>query len=132
MAKLNLAIMATSYAVGAITARLMSNSGGIVYHGDSYFFSYQDSHEVADLPADLHTKLNYTDASGMLVEPPMFAIIEGDAAPIKKRQAFVDHWTKDPDRYFPDGIDTPGIVMIRITPRRIHYWNGSDEGESTP
>ncbi len=35
----------------------------------------------------------------------------------------------DLDRYFPDGIDTPGVVMIRVHAERIRYWDGEDEGE---
>jgi general stress protein 26 len=69
MAKLDFAMMATRSAAGVITARPMSNNGDVDYHGDSYFFSYQDSRKVADLSDDPHTTLTYTGAAGMLGGP---------------------------------------------------------------
>ena len=39
------------------------------------------------------------------------------------------HWTKDVERYFPDGIDTPGLVLVKVVAARAHYWDGEDEGE---
>lgn len=35
---------------------------------------------------------------------------------------------KSRDRYFPEGIDLPGIDMIREDTKAIRYWDGSDEG----
>ena len=31
--------------------------------------------------------------------------------------------------WFKDGIDTPGLVLIEVAAKRIHYWDGMDEGE---
>jgi len=132
MAKLDFAMMATRSAAGVITARPMSNNGDVAYRGDSYFFAYQDSRKIADLRSDPRTTLSYTGAAGMLGGPPLFVTVEGRAALIEDRQAFADHWTKDLDRYFPEGIDTPGVVMIRVDAERLRYWDGSDEGEITP
>ena len=42
---------------------------------------------------------------------------------------FADHWTKDLERWWPDGIETPGIVLIHVRGLCAHYWDGEDEGE---
>lgn len=39
--------------------------------------------------------------------------------------------TTDLDRWFEQGVDTPGLVLIRVAAARIHYWDGEDEGELT-
>lgn len=36
---------------------------------------------------------------------------------------------KDLDRWFKQGIDTPGLTLIKVSARRLHYWDGYDEGE---
>lgn len=131
MAKLDFAMMATRSSQGTMTARPMSNNGDVDYRGDSYFFAYADSRKITDLRADPHVTLSYTGAVGMLGGPPLFVTVEGMATLIEDKQAFADHWTKDLDRYFPDGIDTPGVVMIRVDAKAIRYWDGSDEGEIT-
>ncbi|WP_294242243.1 pyridoxamine 5'-phosphate oxidase family protein [uncultured Sphingomonas sp.] len=129
MAKLDFAMLATQSASGAMTARPMSNNGDVDYDGDSYFFAYAQSRKVAEIQAQPLVTLSYTGAVGMLGGPPLFVAIEGRAALIQDRAQFEAHWTKDLDRYFPDGIDTPGVVMIRVHAERIRYWDGEEEGE---
>ena len=129
MAKLDFAMMATRSPDGTMTARPMSNNGDVEFQGDSYFFAYQNSRKIAELRADPRVALSYTGAAGMVGGSPLFVTVEGTAALIQDKAAFADHWTKDLDRYFPEGIDTPGIVMIRIDAKAIRYWDGSDEGE---
>ena len=131
MAKLDFTMMATRSPNGSLTARPMSNNGDVEYQGDSYFFAYKNSRKITDLRADPHVTLSYTGAAGMLGGPPMFITVEGAAALIEDKAAFVDHWTKDLDRYFPDGIYTSGVVMIHVDAKALRYWDGSDEGEIT-
>ena len=129
MAKLDFAMLTTLAADGTMTARPMSNNGDVEYHGDSYFFAYRDSRKVAEIAAQPKVVLSYTGAAGMLGGPPLFVAVEGQAALIDDKAQFEAHWTKDLDRYFPEGIDTPGVVMIKVVAQRIRYWDGGDEGE---
>jgi general stress protein 26 len=128
MAKLDFAMLATRSTDGGITARPMSNNGDVEYRGDSHFFAYADSRKVAEIAADPHVTLSYAGAAGMLGGPPLFVAVDGTASLIEDRQAFEEHWTKDLDRYFPKGIETPGIVMIKVHAATIRYWDGGDEG----
>jgi len=43
--------------------------------------------------------------------------------------AFRRHWTSDLDKWFDKGVDTPGIVLIKVKANRVTYWKGRDEGE---
>lgn len=129
MAKLDFAMLCTRSTTGGMTARPMSNNGDVDYDGDSYFFAYAQSRKIAEIRAEPQVTLSYTGAAGMLGGPPLFLAIEGRAALIDDRAQFEEHWTKDLDRYFPDGIDTPGVVMIRVHADRIRYWDGNEEGE---
>ncbi|WP_112383007.1 pyridoxamine 5'-phosphate oxidase family protein [Sphingomonas carotinifaciens] len=127
MAKLDFAMLVTGN--DGTSARPMSNNGDVDYRGDSYFFSYRDTRKVADIQAGPRVLLSYTGAVGMLGGPPLFVAVEGRATLIEDKAQFADHWTKDLDRYFPEGVDTPGIVMIAVHAKRIRYWDGQDEGE---
>lgn len=131
MAKLDFAMMSTIALDGGLTARPMSNNGDVEYEGVSYFFAYADSRKVVEIRADGHVGLSYTGAAGMLGGPPLFVEVEGSAKLIEDKAAFADHWTKDLDRYFPQGIDTPGIVMIKVQAESVRYWDGGDEGTIT-
>ncbi|WP_230480847.1 pyridoxamine 5'-phosphate oxidase family protein [Sphingomonas sp. Leaf21] len=128
MAKLDFAMLGTRSADGGITARPMSNNGDVDYDGDSYFFAYGHSRKVAEIRAEPQVSLGYTGPVGMLGGPPLFIAIEGRATLIDDRAQFEAHWTRDLDRYFPEGIDTPDVVMIRVHAQRIRYWDGGEEG----
>ena len=132
MAKLDFAMFTTQSLDGGSTARPMSNNGDVEYKGDSYFFAYNSSRKIAEIRADAAVSLGYTGAVGMLGGSPLFVMVEGRASLIEDRVAFDEHWTKDLDRYFPDGADTPDIVLIRVDADRIRYWDGEDEGELAP
>lgn len=129
MAKLDFAMLVTRSLDGGSTARPMSNNGDVGYDGESYFFAYANSRKIAEIRAEDAVTLTYTGALGMLGGPPLFVAAEGSATLVEDKAAFVDHWTKDLDRWFPGGIDTPGAIMIRVKANRIRYWDGGDEGE---
>lgn len=53
-------------------------------------------------------------------------MIEGQATIIKHKEEFERHWIHDLDRWFTDGVDTPGLVLVKVHATRIEYWNGVD------
>jgi general stress protein 26 len=60
---------------------------------------------------------------------PFFIAIEGQAELIRDKGAFAMHWTKGLDRWFEDGVDTPGLVLLKVHAKSAHYWDGEEEGE---
>ena len=128
MAKLDFAMLTTISLEGGVSARPMSNNGDVDYDGDSYFFAYAQSRKILEIRADNEVGLSYTGAVGMLGGPPLFVSVQGIASLIEDKAAFAEHWTKDLDRYFPEGIDTPGVVMIKLVAETVRYWDGGDEG----
>ncbi len=131
MAKLDFAMLITQSAEGGQTARPMSNNGDVEYGGDSYFFAYEQSRKIGEIRANDQVCLSYTGTVGMLGGPPLFVAVEGTASLSTDKATFAEHWTKDLDRYFPEGMDTPGTVMIRVSAKTIRYWDGGDEGKIT-
>lgn len=114
---------------GAIAGRPMSNNGDVEYDGDSFFFAHDSTRTVHDIQADPQVGLGYQGKSGLLGLRPFFVTIEGVAELIRDKAAFEAHWTKDLERYFKEGVDTPGLVLIKVHAQRLHYWDGEDEGE---
>ncbi|MET0907474.1 MAG: pyridoxamine 5'-phosphate oxidase [Bradyrhizobiaceae bacterium] len=129
MRDIDFAMLSTRAEGGQIAARPMSNNGDVDYDGDSFFFTFEQSHTVQDIQRDPQVGLSFTGAKGLLGKPPIFISVEGNAELIRDKAAFEAHWTKDLDYWFKDGIDTPGIVLIKVHASRLHYWDGQDDGE---
>jgi general stress protein 26 len=129
MKDIDFAILSTRTGSGAIAARPMSNNRQVEYDGDSFFFTSDETGTVADIENDPQVGLGYQAKSGMLGMRPFFVTIQGRAALIRDKAAFAEHWTKDLDRWFEQGVDTLGLTLIKVSAERLHYWDGYDEGE---
>jgi len=116
---------------GQIAARPMSNNREVDYDGDSWFFVDQESRTFTDLERDPKVSLSAQGGKGLFGKPPLFIAIEGHAEIIRDRGEFVEHWVSDLERWWPQGVDTPGLALVKVHANRIHYWDGEDQGELT-
>ena len=117
---------------GSIGGRPMSNNREVEYEGTSWFFTYDDTRMAQDIARDPSVGLTYQGKAGLLGvvgKPGLFVHVEGEARLVKNKTLFAKHWDKGLDRWFEQGIDTPGLAMIEVAAKRIHYWDGEDEGE---
>ena len=129
MRDIDFAVLSTRTEGGAIAGRPMSNNRDVDFDGDSYFFTLEETRTVADIERDPQVGLGYQAKSGMLGMRPFFLTVEGRATLIRDKSAFAAHWTKDLDSWFERGVDTPGLVLIKVSAERLHYWDGYEEGE---
>lgn len=129
MAKIDFAMLSTRTSGGAVASRPMSNNGDVEYDGDSYFFTDDSTRTVSDIEQDAQVGLSFAGAGGLLGGPPLFISVEGQGELIRDKAQFAEHWTKALDRWFEQGVDTPGVVLIKVHARHIHYWNGADGRE---
>ncbi|MDM0015499.1 pyridoxamine 5'-phosphate oxidase family protein [Variovorax sp. J22P168] len=131
MASIDFSMLMTHTDGGQIAGRPMSNNGDVDYDGDSYFFAWDDARTVADIERDAQVTLAMQGKPGIFGKPPLMLAIEGQAEIVRDRGAFAAHWQEELDRWFKQGPETPGLVMIKVHATRIHYWDGEDEGELT-
>lgn len=129
MRDIDFTMLSTRAEGGQIAARPMSNNRQVEYDGDSYFFAYDSTRTVADIKRDPKVGMSLQGSSGLLGMRPLMLSIEGEAELVRDKARFEAHWTKDLHLWFEQGIDTPGLVMIKVHASRIHYWDGKDEGE---
>jgi general stress protein 26 len=129
MKDIDFAVLSTRTDNGAIAARPMSNNREVEFDGDAFFFTCDETRTVADIERDPQVGLAYQSKSGMLGMRPFFLTVEGRAELIRDKARFEEHWTKDLDRWFEQGVDTPGLTLIKVKAQRMHYWDGYEEGE---
>ena len=129
MRDIDFAMLSTCTAGGEIAARPMSNNRQVDYDGDNYFFTCQDTGTVRDVTGDPNVGLSFQGKSGAPGMMPFFITVEGKAELIRDKDQFAEHWTDDLDDWFKDGIETPGLVLVKVHAHRLHYWDGYSEGE---
>jgi general stress protein 26 len=129
MKDIDFAILSTRTDGGAIASRPMSNNREVAFDGDAFFFTCEDTRMVADIAADPRVGLAYQGKSGLLGMRPFFLAVEGRAELIREKARFAEHWTRGLDRWFKQGVDTPGLVLLKVAAERIHHWDGEEEGE---
>lgn len=129
MRDIDFTMLTTRTEDGSLASRPMSNNGEVEYEGDSYFFSFDSARTVADIERDANVGMTLTGSKGLLGQPPLFIAVEGRAEVIRDKALFREHWVPDLERWFQQGVDTPGLALIKVHADRIHYWDGADEGE---
>lgn len=129
MRDIDFAVLSTRTEGGALAGRPMSNNREVEYNGDCYFFACDHTRTVADIRRDPKVGLAYQSKSGLLGMKPFFLTVEGQASLVQDKKRLAEHWQKDLEAWFKQGIDTPGLTLIKVHAERIHYWDGYDEGE---
>jgi general stress protein 26 len=87
------------------------------------------SEKMRDIERHPQVAISFQAGKHVLGRPGTSISVEGKGEVIRDKDAFRKHWSKQLDRWFKDGVDTPGLVMIKVHARRVHYWDGMDEGE---
>ena len=117
---------------GSIAARPMSNNENVEFDGDSWFFATEDTTMVADINADPRVGVSYVGKGGLkglMGAPGKFLHAEGKAELVRDKSLFEKYWDSSLERWWPEGTETPGLLLIKVAVSRVHYWDGEDEGE---
>lgn len=129
MKDIDFTMLSTHGPGGTIIARPMSNNRDVEYDGDSWFFTTEDTQMVKDIAREPQVGLSLQGKAGLLGMRPLFIAVEGRAEPIRDKGQFAAHWTSGLDKWFPQGVDTPGLVLLKVRATEVHYWDGEDEGK---
>lgn len=126
--KIDFCMFSTNAGSGRIASRPMSNNGDVEYDGDSWFFAYGDSNKVSHIEAVDEVSLTFTAPPSLLGKPGIFIAVEGNAVVSREKSNFAEHWISELERWFPEGIETPGLVLIKVAARSAQYWDGEESG----
>jgi len=132
MKDIDFCMLVTRAEDGSLGGRPMSNNSEVEFEGTSWFFTCDHHRSVEDIQRDPSVGLSYQGKAGLLGivgKPGMFIQVQGEARLVRDKAKFAEHWRKSLDIWFKDGVDTPGLVMIEVEAKRIHYWSGMEEGE---
>lgn len=85
-----------------------------------YFFTSRDSGKIDDIQADRSVNLSYADKDNQ-----NFLSISGTAKMVDDRQKMEELWQPYMKAWYPDGLETPELTLLRVTPDKAEYWVAS-------
>ena len=129
MKEIDFVMLNTHTKDGQIGARPMSNNRQVDYDGDSYYFTWEDCLMVDDIKRDPKVGLSLQGAPQEGGAPGTFISVEGKAKIVRDKAEFEKHWTDGLERWFEDGVDTDGMVMLHVSATRAAYWDGDKEAD---
>lgn len=123
MRKLDICMMTSMQANGKLVCRPMSNNGEVEYDGNSYFYSYESSSITKHLKENNNVNLAFQGKDMLYIS------VEGKGKLIKSKEKIKAHWDKSLERWFENGPDTEGIILIHVAAKQIKYWHKEEQGE---
>ncbi len=129
MKNIDFVMLNTHTANDQIGARPMSNNRQVDFDGDSYYFTWEDCRMIDDIKSNSKIGLSLQGSPFSEGVPGIFISVEGNAKIIRDKVEFKKRWTDELSRWFKDGVDTDGMVMLHVRATRAAYWDGDDEGD---
>lgn len=127
MRDIDICMMTTKTPSMALESRPMSNNRKVEYDGDSYFFAYDSCSAAQEIKQKPEVNLAFTHSPTL--GKAFYLSVTGNAELIYDKAEMKKRWNKDVEIWFEDGLDTPGIVLIKVRAARLKYWQGTEEGE---
>lgn len=116
---LNIAMMTTQVASGYMHARPMYTSQ-VESTGTLWFFTSDKSGKITELQRDNHVNLSYVNA-----DSDIYVSVAGRAELVEDKGKMHDLWNPMLKAWFPDGLDTPDIALLKVTADHAEYWDTS-------
>lgn len=113
---IDVAMLTTLDADGRLVSRPMSTRQ-MDDAGDIWFFTAEDTKKVDEARADHDVNLAYGDAKGM-----RYVSVAGRAAVVHDEAKMTELFSPSLDVWFEQGLDTPGIALLRVTPVETEFW----------
>ncbi len=114
-------MMTTVGTDGRLYSRPMYAQGDIA-DGVLYFFTYLNSEKMGEIAHDSHVNLAFTDPDdNQYVSVAGAARLEPDEG--KKKEL----WSTTQRAWFPDGLDTPGLALVRVDCTSAETWDAANQ-----
>lgn len=89
------------------------------FDGDLWFFAYDDSDKATQITANPQVNVAFVNDKG-----GEWTSLSGTAELTHDREMAEKLWSAPLKAWFPDELDTPGLVLIKVHAESAEYWEG--------
>ncbi len=83
-----------------------------------WFFTNEDSGKIREITGHQEVNLAYSDPDSSL-----FVSVSGRASVVDDREKAKELWNPMNEAFFPEGVDDPDLVLLRVDPYQAEYWD---------
>lgn len=89
------------------------------FDGDLWFFADAGSAKIRQIRSNPQVNVSFSnDKKGE------WTSLSGTAEVVQDRAKTDELWSKPLEAWFPDGVDSPGLVLIKVHAESAEYWEG--------
>lgn len=102
---------------GNLQSRPMS-AQKIEFDGDVYFFTYHDTNKIKHIEKNPRVNLVYSAP-----DQQTYVSLKGEAQALQDQQKMEELWSPELNAWFPNGLQTPGITLVKVGVETAEYWD---------
>ncbi|WP_422736106.1 pyridoxamine 5'-phosphate oxidase family protein [Micromonospora sp. WMMD729] len=105
----------------ALDGRQVSRPMGLQeaeFDGDLWFFAYSDSAKLRQIRVNPEVNVAFSDQ-----KHNSWVSVSGTASESSDRERAKQLWNPLLKTWFPDGLDTPGLTLIKVHASSAEYWD---------
>jgi general stress protein 26 len=91
------------------------------FDGDLWFFTYDDSDKARQITEHPQVNVAFSDPKNS-----EWTSVAGMAEVVHDRAKAEELWSKPLETWFPDGLETPGLALIKVHADTAEYWDASE------
>jgi general stress protein 26 len=118
MSNAKVAMLTTTTAEGKQVSRPMGLQEA-EFDGDLWFFAYEDSAKVTQIKATPEVNVSFSDT-----KHSSWTSIAGRAEIVHDHAKAEELYTATLKAWFPEGLETPGLTLIKVHADTAEYWEG--------
>ncbi|MEO0408652.1 MAG: pyridoxamine 5'-phosphate oxidase family protein [Cyanobacteria bacterium P01_A01_bin.135] len=115
---IGVAMLSTTADDGSLHSRPMSTGGHIDDDFTFWFFTYADSLKVEEIGQDRQVNVSFA-----CPDKQEYVSVSGVAHLVTDRSTIESKWSDDQQAWFPQGIDQPGLALLKVVPHTAEYWD---------
>lgn len=90
------------------------------FDGDLWFFAYDDSAKARQIHANPHVNVSFSND-----KKSEWTSVAGTAELVHDQDKAAQLWAKPLETWFPDGLETSGLALIKVHADTAEYWDGA-------
>jgi general stress protein 26 len=92
----------------------------VEFDGDLWYFAYGDSDLVQQIAVHPQVNVAFSDS-----KHNNWISISGAAERVEDRAKAEELWSAPLKAWFPDGLDTPGLTLVKVHAETAEYWEAA-------